>query len=143
MCLETEKMNLIDFKIVTIDESIVDGIPLKNCLLIELILNGHETSKIHFFEDSYVIADQLYAAKDISGEFYLLSGISGILEEDGWECPANVLHMDSLVKWDLNRGGQVMSLVFEKNSYAAKIESLKEEIARIGRPVEPAKIFFS
>lgn len=135
-------MNTIDFKIIKIDEAIVDGIPLKDCLLVELLLDSKESSKIDFFEDSYLIVEQLFLTGAKSGDFFLFSGISGILEEEGWEFPTQVLHKDSLMHWRVRRGGQVMSLAFDKENYEERIERLRKQIANLNLRIEPTKIFF-
>ena len=120
-----------------------NGIIFKDIAYILVFVDGVNLFTLDFFEDSFLVFDELYKSTLKSGKYLLFTGASGIADEAGWDY-IDVLHDEHLVTWNMRMDDVHLSYFFDRIAYLREFSEIAKDIANLSNSLklEPLYVIY-
>jgi len=122
---------------------IIDGIRFSGVAYIVASIDGIILNSTQYFDDSFIVFEELLKSTFETGRYLLFTSVSGIADSAGWSY-IKVEHDAETIKWVIEIDDKVFNYCFEIDEYKLEVNRLKDEIEQLGDDIslEPQFVIY-
>lgn len=134
-------MNSIDIQLRQILQLEKHGIVFRDCIFVEIIVDGKNLLNDDRFGDALVYFDQLLRSKKTNGTYLIFTCACGVADDGGY-AGVRVYHQGDSTTWTIERDG-IIQYTFRSSEYSAAIDRCGLALSQLSpNKLEPKHVTF-
>lgn len=124
----------IDVKCIDGNNSILlDNILFRNCVYVDVFIDGHNVRGNPDFSDMLVVYSELKKSVVNSGSFLIFTCACGVADDGGWKY-VNVMHSDNYITWSFFTNNEY-KYIFDRETYIYHIKNIERKLNKFKKHI--------